>query len=351
MTRRTTSEDRERGSRAKYSLFALGGGLALVAIGAMALDFRLVPWWISGEKAEEARAESAFFQPPSLDEIPEGPFGEAILRGRDIFINTPAAANAGDYVGNGLSCSNCHMDEGREALSAPMWAAYTRYPMYRKKNDQINTMEDRVMGCFTFSMNAQHSVAGGPPPHGSDIYRDLESYFYWLATDAPTGEQMKGTGFGKVEPTALGYDFDRGEAVFKANCAVCHGADGAGQTDANGRIVFPALWGEASYNWGAGMARIDTAAAFIKRNMPLSQQGRLTDQDAWDVAAYINSFERPKDPRQGDASIEDNRQRFHNGDKIYYGQEVRGVLLGQGTPEPERPVGAPELPIGPTPLE
>lgn len=343
------SEDVGQGRSAKRLIFAAGGGLALVALGALALEAGWVPQWISGRSPAEEVAESDYFQPPAEDEIPDSPFGEAVKRGRDIFMNT--STNAGDYVGNGLACANCHLDGGREPYSAPMWAAYGRYPMYRAKNDQINTMEDRVMGCFTFSMNAQHSVAGGPPPHGDDIYRDLESYFYWLATGAPTNVAMEGTGFGKVEKTDLGYSPERGEQVFAANCAVCHGPDGQGQTDANGRIVFPPLWGPNSYNWGAGMARVDTAAAFIKNNMPLSQPGKLSDQEAWDVAAYIDSHERPRDARQGDMTVEETRQRFHDGDEIYYGQVVNGVLLGAGTPDPERPVGAPELPIGPTPLE
>lgn len=339
----------EKGRSTKRVIFAAGGGLALVALGALALEAGWVPTWISGRVADTTVAESTYFKPPTDAEIPEGPFGEAVKRGRDIFMNT--STNAGEYVGNGLSCSNCHVDGGRQPKSAPMWAAWTRYPMYRKKNDQINTMEDRVMGCFTFSMNAQHSVAGGPPPHGSDIYRDLESYFYWLATGAPTNVPMEGNGFGKVEKTELGYSPERGAEVFTANCAVCHGADGQGQKDANGRIVFPPLWGANSYNWGAGMARIDTAAAFIQNNMPLSQPGKLSDQEAWDVAAYINSHERPKDARQGKNTIEETRLRFHDGDQIYYGKELNGVLMGVGTPDPERPVGAPELPIGPTPLE
>lgn len=166
-------EDAGQGRSAKRLILAAGGGLALVALGALALESGWVPGWISGRETVEDMAQSDYFQPPSDADIPDSPFGEAVKRGRDIFMNT--STNAGDYVGNGLACSNCHLDGGRQPLSAPMWAAWTRYPMYRKKNDQINTMEDRVMGCFTFSMNAQHSVAGGPPPHGSDIYRDLET--------------------------------------------------------------------------------------------------------------------------------------------------------------------------------
>jgi mono/diheme cytochrome c family protein len=147
-------------------------------------------------------------------------------------------------------------------------------------------------------MNAQHSPTGAPPPPGDDVYKDLQIYMHWLASGAPTGVDLEGAGYPELEKTAAGYDPARGSRVYAANCATCHGADGQGQYDLNGRPVFPALWGPRSYNWGAGMARVNTAAGFIKANMPLGQTDRLTDQQAWDVAAFINSQERPKDPRQ-----------------------------------------------------
>ncbi|MDI6028423.1 c-type cytochrome [Corticibacterium sp. UT-5YL-CI-8] len=329
--------DINKGLLTRWWIHAAGAVLIAVAVGALAYESGFVPNRETVQSASQTTADG-FFQPPSDDQIPNDEFGAAVRRGQAIFTNT--STNASQYVGNGLSCSNCHLGAGRQPFSAPMWAAWVQYPKYRSKNKQINTMEDRVKGCFSYSMNAQHSIKGGPPPAGDDIYRDLQTYMYWLATGAPTNEAIKGVGFGKVAKTELGYSPERGAEVFAANCAVCHGGDGQGQKDINGRYVFPPLWGENSYNWGAGMARIDTAAAFIKHNMPLSQPGRLTDQEAWDVAAYIDSFERPKDPRQKGKTIEETRKQYHEGDQIYYGQTVNGVLLGVGTPDPERPVGA-----------
>lgn len=329
--------DLEKGRIARWWIHAGGAAIVVAALGALAYESGFIPGADTSPAATGPVAGGSF-QPPADDEIPDDEFGAAVRRGQAIFMNT--STNASDHVGNGLSCSNCHLGAGRQPYSAPMWAAWVQYPKYRSKNKQINTMEDRVKGCFTYSMNAQHSVSGGPPPAGDDIYRDLQSYFFWLATNAPTNESMEGVGFGKVAKTELGYSPERGQDVFAANCTVCHGSDGQGQKDINGRYVFPPLWGPDSFNWGAGMARIDTAAAFIKHNMPLSQPGRLTDQEAWDVAAYIDSFERPKDPRQQDMTIEETRKRYHDGDQIYYGQVVNGTLRGVGTPDPAQPVGA-----------
>ncbi|MBR0552596.1 c-type cytochrome [Sphingomonadaceae bacterium LXI357] len=274
-----------------------------------------------------AKQSDAAFQPPALGAIPDDENGAAIRRGMAIFLNTKT--NAGDFVGNDLACVNCHLDAGRKPGSAPMWAAWVVYPKYRSKNGKINTMEDRLKGCFTYSMNGQGSPSGGPPPVGSDVYRDLEIYFRWLATGAPTGEKMKGAGYPKLKKTDIGYDPARGAKVFEQNCASCHGADGQGQRDINGRIVFPPLWGSGSYNWGAGMARVNTAAAFIKENMPLGQENRLTDQQAWDVAAFIDSHERPRDPRQT-GSVEATAKAHHGGES-YYGKTLNGRLLGTGT--------------------
>ncbi|MEE9926417.1 MAG: c-type cytochrome [Brucella anthropi] len=322
----------KKGRTAGKWIHAAGGAVIVVAVGALAFESGFIPYSAS-QHAQTGPVTADFFQPPSDDKIPDDKFGQAVRRGQAIFMNT--ATNASDHVGNGLSCSNCHLGGGKQPYSAPMWAAWVQYPKYRSKNDQINTMEDRIKGCFSYSMNAQHSISGGPPATGDDIYRDLQTYIYWLATNAPTNMKMKGAGFGKVPKTEAGYSAERGEIIFATNCAVCHGADGQGQKDVNARYVFPPLWGADSYNWGAGMARIDTAAAFIKHNMPLSQPGKLTDQEAWDVAAFIDSHERPKDPRQKHNTIEATRKRYHDGDETYYGKTINGNLLGVGTPDPE----------------
>ncbi|MBD3730379.1 MAG: c-type cytochrome [Sphingomonadales bacterium] len=275
-----------------------------------------------------ARPEQAAFTPPSVDSIPDGPYGDAIRKGMAIFNDTQN--QVGEYAGSKLKCSNCHLDSGRQPFAAPMWAAWVKYPSYRTKNEQINTMEDRISGCFTYSMNAQASVKGKAPPPGDDIYRYLETYFAWLATGAKVGADMPGQGYLALPKTALGYDPARGQKVYEENCASCHELTGEGQRLPNGSYDFPPLWGPNSFNWGAGMAKISNAAGFIKYNMPFGNGNSLTDQQAWDVAAYVVSHERPRDPRQT-GSIEQARAAHHkSGD--YYGQVVNGDLLGDGKP-------------------
>lgn len=274
--------------------------------------------------AADERAQR-YFQPPEMKDLPNNEFGASVKRGYDVFTETGTYAR--DYVGNGMRCANCHLDSGRAPNAAPLWAAWVAYPAYRKKNGHVNTMEERIQGCFTYSMNAQASKIGHAPASGSAVLVDLQSYMYWLATGAPTGANMQGRGFPKLAQPKDGYDPKRGAEVFAQHCAMCHGADGQG-TKANGRYVFPPLWGPDSFNWGAGMHRVDTAAAFIKANMPFGKPNSLTDQEAWDVAAFVDSHERPQDPRYtGDVAETAEKHHKHAG---FYGRTVDGTLIGQG---------------------
>ncbi len=287
------------------------------AVAATAAAASAAPTWSS-----DAKPLKMAFTPPPEDEIPDGKFGDLVRKGRDIFLHT--AANAGEYAGNDLNCSNCHLDAGRRADSAPMWAAWVRYPRYRSKNDKVNTFTDRLQGCFQFSMN------GKAPPPDSEVIKALSAYSYWLATGVPTGMDMEGFGFPKqgYEPPEKP-DYTRGSKVYAKNCALCHGEDGQGQKVA-GDYVFPPLWGPESFNWGAGMHQLNNAAAFIKANMPLSRGGTLSDQEAWDVAMFMDSHERPQDPRfEGDIAA--TRKKYHDTRWSLYGKEVNGHLLGQGT--------------------
>lgn len=95
----------------------------------------------------------------------------------------------------------------------------------------------------------------------------------------------------------------RGAKVFELNCMTCHGVDGAGyvpisqQCEGAGLAAAPALWGDKSFNNGAGTGRVLSASAFIKHSMPSGinwTQPTLTDEDAFDVAGFINAQPRPQ---------------------------------------------------------
>lgn len=267
------------------------------------------------------KAKNTAFTPPAADQIPEGPMGDVIRQGEQIFLHT--GTNAKGFVGNTLNCVNCHLDAGRLANAAPLWGAYLSYPAYRSKTKSVSTFSERLRGCFMYSMN------GKAPPDGHEVLVALETYSYWMAKGATVGEKIPGSGFLKLPAPEKTPDYVRGKAVYDAQCALCHGANGEGQRSGDVQ-VFPPLWGAQSYNWGAGMADLHNAAGFVKANMPLSRGNTLSDQQAWDVAHFIDAHERPQDPRfTGD--VASTRKQFHDTENSLYGSTVNGKLLGQGT--------------------
>lgn len=298
----------------RFACVALAGTAAC----AIAVGIGLPSWHAFADP------QPAGFQPPPDSAIPNDKFGEDVRLGEAIF--REPAANAKNFVGNDLRCSNCHLDAGRLAGSAPMWAAYVSYPAYRKKNGHVNSFEERLQGCFRYSMN------GKVPPLGDKVLVALESYSYFLAKGLPTGEKASGKGFPALPKPAMAPDYARGAQVFAQQCAACHGADGAGQKS-DGKVVFPPLWGARSYNWGAGMASIKNAAEFIHANMPLGMGGSLKPQEAWDVAAFVDSQVRPQDPRfTGDVAA--TRAKYHDNAFSMYGMSVGGKTLGDPSATP-----------------
>ncbi|MCG6989375.1 MAG: c-type cytochrome [Gemmatimonadetes bacterium] len=278
----------------------------------------------SGAGPTAAAAREPAFAPPPDSAIPDDEFGREVRLGQRIFNET--ARYAPRYTGNVLSCTNCHVDAGRLANSSPLWAAYVNFPAYRSKNEHVNTFEERMQGCFRFSMN------GKAPPMGDSVLVALESYAFWLSTGAPVNKPMAGRGYPKLSKPAETPDYGRGARVFAEHCALCHGTDGQGQR-AGGTQVFPPLWGPESFNWGAGMGGIDKAAGFIKANMPLGLGGTLSDQDAWDVALFMDSHERPQDPRFK-GTVANTRKLYHDSPMSMYGKRVNGVLLGEHSVPP-----------------
>ena len=214
---------------------------------------------------------------PEDSEIPPGPEGQSIRRGRAILRYTPDSLP--QYVGNGLSCTNCHLDSGTRPYAAPWVGVYGRFPQYRTRNAKLNVLGDRINDCF------ERSLAGKAIPFDGPDMADNIAYMAFLSRRIPNGAVMEGQGFTQLTP--LVPDTSRGRQVFANRCVKCHGRDGLGTEDG------PPLWGPKSYSIAAGMARVRTAAAFIHRNMPDDKPRTLTPQQAFDVAAYVNSKPRP----------------------------------------------------------
>lgn len=232
------------------------------------------------------------FAPGHVADIPKSPRGDLIREGLRLLGDTRRLLPA--YVNAEHNCTSCHLNGGTVALGSPFVGTASNFPAYAPRAGREITLKDRINGCFLRSMN------GKPVPPDSKEMAAMAAYFDWLAEGIPQGVRVKGGGIGKIDP-ALVADPVNGRRVYEIQCAVCHGKDGEGLRDADGRIVFPALWGDQAFNIGAGMARTYTAAAFVKNNMPvavslkgpLGQGGVLSDQEAIDVAEYFSHQPRP----------------------------------------------------------
>ena len=222
------------------------------------------------------RAQVATSTAPHDSLIPEGPLGISVRRGRAILAATKDSLPS--HVGNQLRCVSCHFDNGTRANVMPWTGVYGQFPQYRARAGGIQVIQDRINDCFERSMN------GKALPERSPEMRDIIAYLSFLSTGIPSGSKVKGQGLPPLDP--LPGDTVRGAMVFAQSCARCHGQNGEGG-------AAPPVWGNGSYNIGAGMSRVRTAAAFIKVAMPYDQPGTLTDQQAFDVAAYVNSRPRP----------------------------------------------------------
>lgn len=220
------------------------------------------------------------FVAPADSLIPKGPLGVSIRRGRAIMLATRDSLPG--HVGNRLSCTNCHLDAGTRPSSSPWVGTLATFPQYNARAGRVIRIEDRIGECLRRSLN------GTPLDPGGRDMTDMVAYMAFLSTGMPQGRKAPWLGYRMLAPSSG--NPAAGARVFAEQCARCHGAVGQGGPK------YPPLWGPESFAIGAGMARLRTAAAFIRWNMPYDRPGTLSDSQAYDVAAFVLSHARPDTP-------------------------------------------------------
>ena len=230
--------------------------------------------------------DSSKFDTPRLADMLASANAAQLVRGMRLHLETKALLP--QNVGNSLNCTSCHLNVGTVADGSPFVGVSAFFPGYAPRAGRVITLEDRINGCFRRSMN------GKPLQADSADMKAMVAYFDWMKKGTKPQDKVAGRGVGKID-VAIRPNVENGKQVYSTQCAVCHGKDGEGLKQADGRLIYPPLWGDDSFNIGAGMARTYTAAAFVKRNMPIGfqekfplGQGGLSDQEAVDVAEYFS---------------------------------------------------------------
>ncbi|MGO8737289.1 c-type cytochrome [Rhodoblastus sp.] len=248
---------------------------------------------ITADQVKAMRAELALPPPapktiltPRLSDLLTAPNSGQLIFGLRLMAQTHKLLPTN--VGDALDCNSCHLDGGTIAKASPYFGVVSLFPTYNKRAGHVITIEDRLNGCF------QRSMHGAPLAVDSPEMKAMVAYMAWLKGEKGPDGKILGRGLPKLD-RAMKPDPAHGEKVFAEKCAVCHGKNGEGTRSAAGDWIFPPLWGDQSYNIGAGMARTSTAAGFVKANMPIAHreffpqdQGGLSDQDSLDVAEFFS---------------------------------------------------------------
>jgi len=242
--------------------------------------------------------------------------------GYKLFTNTPVEAK--QFAPGKMACANCHLNAGQRERSLPLVAVAGMFPEYNRRSGRLYSLNDRIVDCFWRSENATGTVEGVskdaaaemlPSPTSKEVLA-IAAYITWLARGATIGKNPTWRGQNAIAANSLipvgKLDRQKGESIFLERCTNCHGADGQGV--AVGDKKPGPLWGPDSWNDGAGAARVYTLAGIVRYAMPYLNPGSLTDQEALEVAAFINAKPRPVFPYKKTDYLTEKLP----GDAVYY---------------------------------
>lgn len=236
----------------------------------------------------------AYWKIPEFTSIRDEKEKELILYGQELIMHTSRYLGPNGSVeslSNGMNCQNCHLDGGTKIWGNNYAAVASTYPKVRARSGKLESVEKRINDCFERSLN------GRALKNDSKEMRAIVAYMKFLGTNVKKGEVPEGTGIFDIPFLDRAADPEKGKTVYEAKCASCHGENGEGMMAMNQQeYTYPPLWGEHSYNSGAGLFRMSRLAGYVKYNMPYGAtfiDPQMSDEDSWDVAAYINSQPRP----------------------------------------------------------
>jgi len=235
-----------------------------------------------------------YWTPIKIETLNGSGLQSQIEYGRELIVNTSRYLGPNGSVAqisNGMNCQNCHLDAGTRVYGNNYGSVYATYPRFRARSGTMENIYKRVNDCFERSLN------GKPLDTLGVEMQAIKAYLMFLGKNVVKGTTVKGSGLKGLPFLDRAADPEKGAYVYITKCASCHQQDGQGVlAQDRASYVYPPLWGNASYNDAAGLYRISNFAKYVKYNMPLGathENPQLSDEEAWDVAAYVNSRPRP----------------------------------------------------------
>jgi thiosulfate dehydrogenase len=238
---------------------------------------------------------------PDKSTIPSGKAGDMIRYGKELLVHTaqyfgPQGSVA--HLTNGMNCQNCHLAGGTKLFGNDYAGFIASYPKLSGRSGEVESPSERIAECF------DRSLAGKVPDTSKKEIQSILAYMKWVGKDVKKGQKLFGSATEKLTFMDHAADPVKGKEVFMMKCQSCHGNNGEGILSIDKKTYTnPPLWGKHSYNDGAGMYRLTNLAGFVKNNMPFGatyQDPQLTDEEAWNVAAFINSQSRPHKDQHND---------------------------------------------------
>jgi thiosulfate dehydrogenase len=236
----------------------------------------------------------AYWTAPALSSITDAKQKEQVEYGKELIAHTAKYLGPNGSVlkiSNGLNCQNCHLQAGTAVFANNYGSVASLYPKFRARSGSTENIYKRVNDCFERSLNGKAIDTAGKEMQA------IVAYINFLGTNVEKGKKAEGSGFKELAFLDRAADPEKGLTIYTAKCQSCHQANGEGLFNGDKtEYTFPALWAKSSFNDGAGLNRISNFAKYVKYNMPLGttyQSPQLTDEEAWDVSAYILSQPRP----------------------------------------------------------
>jgi thiosulfate dehydrogenase len=246
--------------------------------------------------------------------LKDGDEKQAILYGRELFFNTHKYLGPNGTVAkvatNEMACKNCHLNGGIKPNGMPLFTVVARYPQFRAREGKILSIQDRVNNCLT------NPLLGHSIPLDSREMNAFVMYLKWLWDCNNNSLKLEGDIPNKIEWIDRAANWQKGKQDYQKYCVRCHMANGEGVLNPEGGYVYPPVFGMKSFALGSSMHRIGKMAAFLYYNMPNDKditKVQLTEEEAYDIAAYIN-YEKI------------NPRPTYNKDEVFYPEPAKKAV-------------------------